>query len=111
MRNADEYVNDEVDDAIKRACGFPTWRPIETAPRDGKHVILYFGPPAAGGFDIGAWRAPNWANNDTPAWFCCGRLLNYGGLEPTHWMPLPDTPALDDAQNAVRVAREATEKE
>ena len=59
------------------------WQPIETAPRDGTRILLYFpamdkgerifaGPFAHGMWQIGVWfaRPPN----------------------PTHWQPLPPPP-------------------
>ena len=67
-----------------------TWQPIETAPRDGTHVLL-------GGWDgVFGWSTEGrfiehdnnwWALNNDPSdhW---GRAL-----EPTAWQPLPPPPA------------------
>lgn len=82
--SGDEYVNDAIDDAIKATCGFPTWRPIATAPRDGS-VVLLWAP---------AWRAAStgwtYAND---FWQDCPK---YNGSDPTriptHWMPAPTPP-------------------
>lgn len=58
------------------------WQPIETAPRDGKTLLMW-----APGFGLGAlvlyWMNDYWRE---PA--------NGLGLkvEPTHWMPLPPPP-------------------
>ena len=69
------------------------WRPIETAPKDGTHILVW-GPDSGGiyGFtvpyqpmvvlwwkDDGRWVA---RENDDMEW---------GDL--THWMPLPELPA------------------
>jgi hypothetical protein len=63
-----------------------TWKSIETAPMDGTHVILWYGPPTAGGYLIGAWLQPP----GYCAHWCDGRPKL--GLDPTHWMPLPTPP-------------------
>jgi hypothetical protein len=66
------------------------WRPIETAPKDGRRIFLY----GAAGFgetssDVGYWdRDPE----DE-----CGQCWRDGTCEriepiPTHWMPLPEPP-------------------
>lgn len=62
------------------------WRDISSAPRDGTHVLLYYGPPASGGFMIGAWLQPP----GFEAHWCDGRPKF--GSNPTHWMPLPVPP-------------------
>ncbi len=59
------------------------WKPIETAPKDGSHVLLYRPEIQFVGYYGGAnsgWRisAP-----DLPAMWPL----------PTHWMQLPDPPA------------------
>lgn len=63
-----------------------TWKSIETAPKNGTHVILWYGPPAAGGYLIGAWLQPP----GYVAHWCDGRPKI--GPDPTHWMPLPTPP-------------------
>lgn len=58
-----------------------TWRPIETAPKDGTELLIFDpvdGPARA------HWSTHNW----------------YAGTyvaAPTHWMPLPAPPALNVA--------------
>lgn len=59
------------------------WQPIETAPKDGREIIL-FDPDyfPRSGFE-GRYSAPG-AN-----WFS-----SFGSpVEPTHWMPLPEPPS------------------
>lgn len=54
------------------------WKTIETAPRDGK-TILVWGPEAKSVFTD--W----WSNGK---WFDA----SFDGRELTHWMPLPEPP-------------------
>jgi len=74
-----------------------TWRPIETAPRDGTRVDL-FGRSA--GLTAGPWRI-------TDCWFSIGKWwrddFEHGDDQsrsqvhrPTHWMPLPTPPKDED---------------
>jgi hypothetical protein len=55
-----------------------TWQPIELAPRDGTHVLLY---------------APEWAVPNTGWTYGNDRWQDcpFNGT-PTHWMPLPEPP-------------------
>jgi hypothetical protein len=59
------------------------WQPIETAPKDGKLVLVYAG-------FIGIASYYNWLGN---GWQWCddGEGLPYDP-QPTHWMPLPAPP-------------------
>lgn len=83
------------------------WRPIETAPKDGRHILLL----QAGHTDDYPTRVVNafWGdkfagysadNPDNYAWLNWHEGFEYteGGVlwatvEPTHWMPLPAPPA------------------
>lgn len=88
------------------------WQPIETVPRDGTVVDLWFS---------GEWnrRIPDaYWSEALQAWVPQGRGCSY--LDSpliTHWMPLPKSPAhaddiaflnriLEDAQNETRVTIE-----
>ena len=88
------------------------WQPIETAPRDGTVIDLWF---------AGEWnrRMPDSCWSEAlKAWLVDGRGCSY--LDSpiiTHWMPLPQSPAhaddiaflnriLEDAQNETRVTIE-----
>ncbi len=62
------------------------WQPIETAPKD-HFVVLICGPYGR----MTAFRDVNWDWWQFPA----SRELGY---IPTHWMPLPDGPALPSAE-------------
>jgi hypothetical protein len=89
------------------------WQPIETAPKDGTHILLYAGvqeyqgkqtePRLTYGYwdvpDHGAYlgdcggpcRCPEYDEPHPPYWFS-----DDGGFTtenpPTHWMPLPPAP-------------------
>ncbi len=54
------------------------WLPIESAPKDGKRVILFVPPYGAGS---GHWDE---------TWHAHFTLNRHA--QPTHWMPLPDPP-------------------
>lgn len=57
------------------------WRPIETAPKDGSTVLLFFEALA---YPI--MRSSFWAARHQ-CWYGVGP-----GWEPTHWQPLPEPP-------------------
>lgn len=63
------------------------WQPIETAPKDGRHIIGWFGDSdekyaeSVFWFDVAGRQAWLWTRDcDEPE------------LPPTHWMPLPEPP-------------------
>lgn len=71
------------------------WQPIETAPKTSRHILVW-----------------------TPANLCCSLVYwaDDGGWkhafgkwrlhdEPTHWMPLPDSPAAEGASGAAAPAK------
>ena len=57
------------------------WQPIETAPTDGKESLVY---TTGAGIVVMYW-------DDYKGEWTTG-LDDGGGLEPTHWMPLPPPP-------------------
>jgi hypothetical protein len=58
------------------------WQPIETAPKDGTHILVQtpFGMTTAYSTGYFIWTGVFSADYDNP------------GIEPTHWMPLPEPP-------------------
>lgn len=62
------------------------WRPIETAPKDGTEVLV-FEPSREG---VQAWLGSGWFDNSL-GWLDNARSSLH--LNPTHWMPLPESPA------------------
>lgn len=72
------------------------WQPIETAPKDGRHVILYCDYYGVGRCAWESWRGV-WRSDDPNH--------GIGFPQPTHWMPLPDFPTGSvRAENARRAA-------
>ena len=61
------------------------WQPIETAPKDGTQVLLYW-PIWSDTPGIGCWLKNEWVVE--------GALYSVEG--PTHWMPLPKAPETAD---------------
>ena len=64
------------------------WRPIETAPKDGKVIVcthpsktIEYRPRAAFWYVARGTGAEGWKSVSNHAW-----------LNPTHWMPLPAPP-------------------
>lgn len=63
------------------------WMTIETAPKDGTEFLAYY--PAEGGddafMDVQHWTVP-----ETRESRYYGLMI--AGVDPTHWMPLPEPP-------------------
>lgn len=65
------------------------WQPIETAPRDGTLVLLWWDGDFA---PVGFWQ-DGWVYTMTQARNLDGAVIDILlGYEPTHWMPLPEPP-------------------
>lgn len=66
------------------------WQPIETAPKERhKHILLFGDGPSIEqccyvGYVTDVWGPEEWRE-------MTGRLV----VQPTHWMPLPETPNSD----------------
>lgn len=69
------------------------WQPIETAPRDGTHIIAITSrhvllPGGRQPFANGKVRETHWDVSQ--------QRFDYGcEIQPTHWMPLPELPPKD----------------
>ena len=73
------------------------WQPIETAPRDGTRILAMIRWSWSDGTDGGAQDVIYWYAGGK--FWVCGTPMNYvqgldEGVEPTHWMPLPDPPRI-----------------
>lgn len=74
--------------------GQTTWQPIETAPKDGRMVLLF--PSRCWAEDSDRGEVGYW-DNDFHDWGGLGSAAeDYTG--PTHWMPLPSPPTPEGTQ-------------
>lgn len=72
------------------------WQPIETAPRDGTHILGYiYDEPDVIWFET----SKNWPTDPVGINAWTNGVVSNGGydcgyniIEPTHWMPLPEPP-------------------
>lgn len=62
------------------------WQSIESAPKDGTHIMLYYG-----GYQC-PMRVGHWAGWGGGIWRCSSTGYNILSSDPTHWMPLPPGP-------------------
>lgn len=76
------------------------WRPIETAPKDGTRILLYYPASNDLGYDrtvAGRWDIDRFSSRPKPYWTNdLERMLGVRVLRafpPSHWMPLPAAPA------------------
>ncbi|MEO0943239.1 MAG: DUF551 domain-containing protein [Pseudomonadota bacterium] len=67
------------------------WQPIETAPKDGTEVILFYWWYIDGGLVTAGYWHPVF--DDVKGGFWYADLVNAGAADPTHWMPLPEPPS------------------
>ena len=64
------------------------WQPIETAPRNGDEIDLWF---PTRGRETRYWRDHGWCKEvGHPV------VYNYATEQPTHWMPAPEAPTKED---------------
>jgi hypothetical protein len=82
------------------------WRTIESAPRDGTHILLYArdcGSQSECDIQIGFYLGMRFGtlfinNEEWTGWLSVSTYDNGHGdsenehLTPTHWMPLPEAP-------------------
>lgn len=77
------------------------WRPIETAPKAGETILLFF--PETDTVIDGHWgHTVMMPEEDNPEHWEWDTLLHWSGMrdemgEPSHWMPLPTPPHKESA--------------
>lgn len=91
-----------------------TWHPIETAPKDGTEVLLWW--RAEIGHDVvDFWASGHWKRlgDGSAGWIGESFHASEPGYwtrliceRPTHWMPLPDPPDWKRAQSGERMKEE-----
>jgi len=76
------------------------WQKIESAPKDGTLILLY--RPTAfdwGKVTIGKYDNDSCAKKQRPfweMWFKIGGVTESRSWVPTHWMPLPEQPKIEE---------------
>jgi hypothetical protein len=60
------------------------WQPIETAPKDGTCVLLFYPDLMIRSVVVGWYGSEGWVSDG---------FWVLDKLKPSHWMPLPDPPA------------------
>ena len=72
---------------------FGKWEPIETAPKDGREVLLWLGSPWSNA-EKARWYEPwgNWQVGDIPRDPTREEMCGIVSSVPTHWQPLPPPP-------------------
>lgn len=77
------------------------WQPIETAPKDGREIILcgglldmggYYRPSEGPRVVIAFWAEAGWEASVGGEFAYTSREDPIRVVEPTHWMLLPDPP-------------------
>jgi len=71
------------------------WQPIETAPKDGSLILM-----TGTNINYPVNQISTGFFNDHGVWECYGVWIS-----PTHWMPLPNLPALADGERYAGVRR------
>lgn len=73
------------------------WEPIETAPKDGRELLLYPSLFVTRVYDVGWWDADKHAATPRPRWSRHGRAAKWVQRQPTHYIdieahlpPLPE---------------------
>lgn len=87
LASASEYIA-----TLEAKAAAAEWRPIESAPKDGRQCLLYYGP--------GECAAGVYSRSDN--WWDTGNERQDPYRAPTHWMPLPATPTTGAAVSAGR---------
>jgi hypothetical protein len=71
------------------------WQPIETAPKDGRRILVFEPEFQTGGVVMEASWWDAWNDDESHTGWMPANLDERDGfyLFPTHWMPLPASPS------------------
>lgn len=75
-----------------------TWQPIETAPRDGREILVYFAGRLASTYRVGWYNLHGETTPENGLWCVDDEkngpypLRRYNAEDATHWQPLPPPP-------------------
>lgn len=68
------------------------WQPIDTAPRDGTSILVCQIQASTGVFKASYHQELDAFQNEIGIGFFCQDGCDTWPIEPTHWMPLPNSP-------------------
>jgi hypothetical protein len=87
LRQREELLYQQ--NTVLKDCLDSKWRGIDSAPKDGKSILLF----ERGCIGIGAWRACEYDDElkEETAWEWQWDGEGFSA-NPTHWMPLPQPP-------------------
>jgi len=68
------------------------WQLIDTAPKDGTEIICWPGLRKNNSSVMGAWLN----TRGGPCWYDLAVGHHNGYWKPTHWMPMPEPPSLEN---------------
>jgi hypothetical protein len=75
-----------------------TWQPIETAPKDGTKLLLFYPnlnyPIRLGHYSKSEHREHDKITYQNEGWVAGGFSFGRKDPVPSHWMPLPGPPPL-----------------
>ena len=73
------------------------WRDISAAPKDGRQILVLQmeedGQADNLCYGVVFFKEGRWRGQGQPDWFW------HGNYAPTHWMPLPYPPKVEDGQS------------
>ncbi len=80
------------------------WKLIESAPKDGTQILLGWPRrhgPASGIVMLGAWLNIEYADISNPeGWWAWNKQLGFSKVgHMTHWMSLPEPPAVPEPED------------
>jgi hypothetical protein len=79
------------------------WMPIETAPKDGTRIIMADASDVEMGVWVNAMTIPSKRREIPAGWeddrYVSAQVFEPSGKQPTHWMPLPAPPPVDQRQH------------